>query len=80
MGRIRAQITTRSGPPGIKDAPTVPHGDWTMDGARPGREFIETLQGCLEAARGVAADGMVTEVSVLVYPELVGRNGKRGQR
>lgn len=72
MKHIRAQVTTRSGPAGTKDAPTRVHGDFMLDGARPSREFSETLATCLEAAREVARDGMVTEVAVMVYPELLG--------
>lgn len=69
MSRIRAQVTTRSGPPGTKDVPPVVHGEFTMGGGRVSREFVQCLQGCLEAARGVAADGMVTEVAVLVFAD-----------
>ena len=67
---IRAQITTRSGPPGTKNAQRVVHGQWRLGGQQVPRDMVTTLQDCLDAARGVARDGMVTEVAVLVYPEL----------
>lgn len=76
MGHIRAQITTRSGPPGTTDVRPIAHGDFTLSGGQAPREFMGQLRACLEAARVTAGDGMVTEVAVLVFPELAGgRNG-----
>lgn len=74
MKHIRAQLTTRSAPPGTKDVTPVVHGEWLMDGRRAPREFTERLQGLLEAAKGIAADGMVTEVAVLIYPDAIGKS------
>lgn len=67
MQHIRAQITSRSGPAGTKDAPSVGHGDFLVDPGTRSREFSAQLQDVLEAAAHVATDGMVTEVSILVY-------------
>lgn len=78
MAHIRAQVTTRSGPPGTKDTPTIVHGEFTLDGARPSREFLEVLGSCLEAARGVAQDGMVTEVAVLVFADVLATAKEQG--
>lgn len=71
MGHIRAQITTRSGPPGTADVRPVAHGDFILSGGRAPRGFMGQLRACLEAAKVIAGDGMVTEVAVLIYPELV---------
>ena len=69
MGSIRAQVTTRSGPPGSKDVQPVVHGDHVLGGGRASREFTDQLRGVLEAARALAGEGMVTEVAVLIYPD-----------
>lgn len=76
MEVVRAQISTRSGDPGAQDVQPVLHGDWLLPRLGPSREFMEQLRDVMEASRGVALDGKVTEVSVLFYPESAtpGRN------
>lgn len=73
MGHVRAQLTTRSAPPGTKDVKPVVHGEWVLDGGRAPRDFTEQLQATLEAARRIAREGIVTEVAVLVYPEVMSK-------
>lgn len=67
MGQIRAQITSRSGPAGTKDATPIVHGDWPIYSRYVGRELTRQLADVLEAARHVAVDGMVTDISILIY-------------
>lgn len=64
---INAQITSRSGQAGTRDAPTVVHGEFPIKSGRLGREFTQHLADVLQAAEFVARDGKVTEVSILVF-------------
>lgn len=73
MSRVTAQITTRSGPAGTKDAPVRVHGEYRLEGRRAPRDFMDTLAACLDAGKGVARDGMVTEVSILIFPDTLAK-------
>lgn len=75
MAQIRAQITTRSGPPGTKDTPALVQGEFRLHKGRKAPEFFHRLGEVLEAAAQVAQDGMVTEVAVLVYPDALDPRG-----
>jgi len=68
---VRAQITTRSGPPGTQDAPTVVQGDYRLRKGAHQHEFIDAWGQTMELASRAAEVGLVTEIAVLVYPDLL---------
>lgn len=69
MADVRMQLTSRTGKPGTVDAVQIGHGDWPLYPFRITQEFTRQLADVMEAAHHVARDGLVTEVSILVYPE-----------
>ena len=75
MSKVRVQITSRTGEPGTLDAQVVPHGDYQALSLGMRGEAAVRLLEVLEAALHVAADGLVTDISVLVYPEALRRFG-----